>query len=347
MRKLSKKDKDVIVIMSIGVMFGLAYPFFVDHLAKGPMINGLVIGILGSGFIVLNEVILNKTKIRKLKFRNLVIYKTLVYSSFLSIIVLVVVTISRAYFAEMTIREYIDAGPFHYFIFEDDFLFIVLYALIATLIFIFTYQMSRKMGQGVLWGFITGKFHQPKEGDYVFMYVDISGSTKIAEDLGDLEYNKFLNKFFFDITESITKNYGKIYRYIGDEVCITWKANKEFKLDQAIKTYYNAKDAIEAEGENYKKKFGFVPEFTAGVHHGNVVVGEIGEIKSQICFIGDALYETSLIEKACRKFNSKLLISKALANVYSIKSPAQLVEKGEVEFNGNSKHLVYEPVLSA
>lgn len=344
MRKPSKKDKDAIVIILIGVMFGLAYPFFLDHYAKGPMINGLVIGVLGSGFIVLNEVVLNEKNIRKLKFRNLVMYKTLLYSSFLSITVLVVVTISRAHFAEMTLREYIDADLLHYFIYEDDYLFIVLYALIATLIFIFTYQMSRKMGQGVLWGFVTGKFHQPKEGDYVFMYLDISGSTKIAEDLGDLEYNKFLNKFFFDITESITKNYGKIYRYIGDEVCITWKANKTFNLDRAIQTYYNAKDAIEAEGANYKKTFGFVPKFTAGVHHGNVVVGEIGEIKSQICFIGDVLYETSIIEKACKTFNSKLLISHALANVYSINSSMKLIEKGEVQFNRHYTHTVYEVV---
>jgi adenylate cyclase len=346
MRPLSKKDNDAIVIMTIGVLFGMAYPLFTDHLAKGPLINGLVIGILGSGFIVLNEIILNKKRIRQFKFRNLVLYKTMVYSTFLSIIVLVVVTISRSIEQHMTVREFIDAGKLHFFIYEDDYLFIVLYALIATLIFIFTYQMSRKMGQGVLWGFVTGKFHQPKEGNFVFMYLDLSNSTKIAEELGDLEYNMLLNKFFFDITESITKNYGKIYRYIGDEVCITWRANSKFKLEQAIQTFYNAQDAITAESKSYEKKFGFVPEFTAGVHCGNVVVGEIGEIKSQICFIGDALYETSLIEKACRTYNSKLLVSEALTNAYSINPSMKLSEKGNVQFNGDSKHKVYEPILN-
>ena len=346
MRALTKKDRDAFVIMTIGVMFGLAYPLFVDHLNKGPMINGLVIGILGSAFIVLNEIILNQKRIRQFKFRNLVLYKTMVYTSFLSVIVLVVVTISRSIEQHMTVSEFINAGKLHYFVYEDDYLFIVLYALVATLIFIFTYQMSRKMGQGVLWGFVTGKFHQPKEGEYVFMYLDLSNSTKIAEELGDFEYNKLLNKFFFDITESITKNYGNIYRYIGDEVCITWKANSKFKLEQAIRTYYNAKDAIAADSKSYMKKFGFVPEFTAGIHYGKVVVGEIGEIKSQICFLGDALHETSQIEKACRRFNSKLLISQALTKVYPINPSMNLVEKGGVQFNGQGKHLVYEPIIT-
>ncbi len=347
MRTLSKKQKDAIVIMTIGVMFGLVYPLFVDHLAKGPMINGLIIGLLGSGFIVLNEIVFNLKRIRQLKFRNLVLYKTLIYSFFLSITVLVVVVISRSIEEHMTVSEFIDSGKLHYFIYEDDYLFIVLYALIATSIFIFTYQISRKMGQGVLWEFITGKFHQPKEGEYIFMYLDLKNSTKIAETLGDLEYNKLLNKFFFDITESITKNYGKIYRYVGDEVCITWKANRKFKLNQAINTYYGAKEAIASDHKSFERQFGFVPEFTGGIHYGKVVVGEIGEIKSQICFIGDVLHETSLIEKACRQFDSKLLISQALTNFYSIDPSMSLLERGQVEFNGKEKQIVYEPIKNA
>jgi len=345
MQTLSKKNKDAIVIMTVGLIFGMAYPLFTDHLDTGPLINGLVIGILGSGFIVLNEIILNQKRVRQFKFRNLIMYKTLVYSTFLSIIVLVVVTMSRSIEQSLTVKEFIDAGQLHFFVFEDDYLFIVLYALVATTIFIFTYQMSRKMGQGVLWGFVTGKFHQPKEGNYVFMYIDLSGSTEIAEKLGDLEYNKLLNKFFFDITESITKNYGKIYRYIGDEVCFTWKASKKFKLNQAIQTFYDAKKAISAESKSYVNKFGFVPKFTAGVHYGAVVVGEIGEIKSQICFIGDALYETSVIEKACRNFDASLLISEKLKTMYSVNSQTLLDAKGEIDLNGEVKQMVYEPLI--
>jgi len=58
------------------------------------------------------------------------------------------------------------------------------------------------------------------------MFIDLNDSTTIAEKIGDIEYNKFLNNFFYDITDSIIENYGRIYRYVGDEVVVSWKLKK-------------------------------------------------------------------------------------------------------------------------
>ncbi|MCT4623481.1 MAG: hypothetical protein N4A46_07645 [Schleiferiaceae bacterium] len=337
MSHLSKKQKDIITIFSVGIAFGFAYPLNSDGLEKaGPIINGFVIGLLGSGFIVLNEIIINKNWIRKMNFRALVAYKTLIYFSFFALLIPIVVSITRSMDLNLSLKEFVDQGHLDFFLFHDDYHIILLYALFGTLLFIFTYQMSRKMGQGVLFGFITGKYHKPREQKLITMFIDMNDSTNIAEKLGDEQFNLLLKNFFFDITDSITNNYGNIYRYVGDEIAITWKADNSFKSDLLANTFYQAKNALEARYGFYQRKFGLRPRFTAGCHYGKAIVGEIGEIKSQICILGQVMFETTAIEKSCKTFDAEFLMSDKLLRKYPINNTYEANHKGDVELNGKS-----------
>ncbi|MGI9551623.1 MAG: hypothetical protein ACR2MT_10515, partial [Aurantibacter sp.] len=82
-------------------------------------------------------------------------------------------------------------------------------------------QVNDKFGQGMLWAFITGRYHRSKKEQRVFMFVDLIGSTSIAEKLGNTSYYDLLKNFFADITDSIIYNGGNIYQYVGDEVVIS------------------------------------------------------------------------------------------------------------------------------
>ncbi|MBK7871554.1 MAG: hypothetical protein IPJ74_13215 [Saprospiraceae bacterium] len=46
-----------------------------------------------------------------------------------------------------------------------------------------------------------------------------------------------------------------------------------------------------------------MPRFSASFHSGRVITGEIGDIKSQIVYHGELLYQLSVIEKLHGKFD--------------------------------------------
>ena len=310
---VSRKAKDSLIILLLGTLGALLFSLMDGDLSNpGRMIGAVIVGIAGSGIIVLNEIWLAKPFLRKMKFRTVIIYKSVLYTAFFAIVILLVVAFERSVEAGVSFFNYLGSDSFNNLVWKEDLHIMIIFALAATSGFILVYQVSRKMGQGVLWNFISGRYHKPREEERIFMFMDLTNSTSLAEDLGDIEYNKLLNDFFFDITESIISNYGEIYRYVGDEVAVSWRPSKGLKNAHCIRAFFDAKKAIHSNREKYLTLYGLVPTFTAGFHIGHVVVGEIGEIKSQISFIGNVMYETGEIEKSCKKNSVSTLISEPL-----------------------------------
>ena len=94
--------------------------------------------------------------------------------------------------------------------------------------------------------------------------------------MGDMKFNNLLKDFFLDITDSILMHGGKIYRYVGDEVVVSWSMNKGIDNARVIRTFFHAQQAVLENKQNYLDKYGFFPTFTASFDFGKVVVGEIG-----------------------------------------------------------------------
>ena len=173
------------------------------------------------------------------------------------------------------------------------------------------------------------------------MFLDLNRSTHIAEKLGEIEYNKLLNMFFFDITDSILNTYGEIYRYVGDEVVVTWPLKRGLRNANCIRTFFLAKQAIRKEREKYLLAYGLLPEFTAGYHCGNVIVGEIGDVKSQIVFNGDVLYTTGTIEKKCKELEVEMLVSDNLIKRITLPAIYDMTKAGELTTEAQEKITLY------
>ena len=75
---------------------------------------------------------------------------------------------------------------------------------------------------------MTGKFYKPREENRIFMFVDLKGSTTIAEKIGHKKYSLLLQDCFRDFS-IVAKYNAQIYQYVGDEVVVSWKAeNKNY-----------------------------------------------------------------------------------------------------------------------
>jgi len=176
-------------------------------------------------------------------------------------------------------------------------------------------SMNDKFGQGLLWDFIKGKYHTPREETRVFMFVDLKSSTTIAEKLGNEKYYNLLRDFYADITDAIIYNKGEVYQYVGDEIVISWMLENGIENSNCVKCYFDMQEAIQNLKDKYLKKYDLIPEFKAGLHYGKVIAGEIGIIKRDITFSGDVLNTAARIQSQCNEHDVTILSSNELLDL--------------------------------
>ena len=72
---------------------------------------------------------------------------------------------------------------------------------------------------------------------------------------------------------------------------------------------FRLRTRIADRGEEYRSRFGVLPELRTALHAGPVVAGEMGDSKLEIVLLGDTVNTTARIEQACceldRPFSSR------------------------------------------
>lgn len=194
------------------------------------------------------------------------------------------------------------------------FIVIMVYLLVNTLLLNFIRQVSKKFGPGNLIHIFLGSYYQPVEEDRVFIFLDLKSSTLYAERLGHIKYSQLIQDCFYDITPVVDNYKAEIYQYVGDEVVLSWKTDDRMGYQNAILLFFAFKDKIRDRSDHYLKKYGFLPEFKAGINAGRVTVAEVGVIKKEIAYHGDVLNTASRIQEQCNVHNRLLLCSEYFVN---------------------------------
>ena len=203
-------------------------------------------------------------------------------------------------------------------------------------------KIYEKFGPDLLFSMFLGKYHRPHEVHRVFMFLDLTNSTPIAEKLGHTRFFALLRDFYNDITDSILNSHGNIYQYVGDEIIISWPLLKgSSRIPNCIACFFWIEEAIVKKEQYYLNEYGLVPSFKAALHQGKVVVGEIGIIKKEIVFSGDILNTTSRMMEQCKIYNQKFIISRDVLDI-TLKSNNNhyLIDSlGKLSLRGKSKAL--------
>ncbi|HEX6891546.1 MAG TPA: adenylate/guanylate cyclase domain-containing protein [Chryseolinea sp.] len=310
---LKPAAKEAIIIIVSCCFLGLCYALLWDrHDTIVPLINGIIIGLACGMSVALGEYVLFKSIGRRLNFISIFFLKIVFYVCLLSFSIFSVILTSRSIEYKQDLITTFYGEPFQHLLYKEDFHIMVIYAIVMMAVIIFTKQMSRKMGQRVLFNYITGKYTRPYYEERIFMFIDLDSSSSLAETLGDLRYHQFLNEFYYDITDDIVDAHGEIYQYVGDEVVVTWKLERGLDSGNCILAYFKIVEKIEKVKEKYIARFGTYPRFKAAVHCGQVIAAQIGDIKSEIVFHGDVVNTTSRIERLCSDLGERFLISKDL-----------------------------------
>ena len=206
----------------------------------------------------------------------------------------------------------------------------------------FMLQVNDKFGPGILWKFITGKYHHPRQEERIFMFLDLRSSTTIAEKMNSKKFFELMKEIFNDITEPILNSQGEIYQYVGDEVVVTWPAEKGLAENNCFQCFFRVQQALEERKEHYRREYDLLPSFKAGLHIGEATVGEIGVVKKDIVYSGDVLNTTSRIQAECNNNNVNLLLSSDLVERIQLNDEYQQMALGEISLKGKKdKVLLY------
>jgi class 3 adenylate cyclase len=186
---------------------------------------------------------------------------------------------------------------------------IVVLSLAFSVLFGTGFELTRLIGGRVLLNVVLGRYRHPTREERVLMFLDLAGSTALAEALGEVRMQELLTRFFFDIDPPIVAHGGEVHAYVGDEVIVSWPLTAQVAEGRCLDCFFAIGDRIDALAEAYRRAFGTVPRFRAALHAGPVVISECGDSRRQIAYFGDTLNVTERLQQHCKTVGRPLLVS--------------------------------------
>jgi adenylate cyclase len=190
-------------------------------------------------------------------------------------------------------------------VFRTSIVFSFVMALVANVLI----EMGGLLGYGTLKNLLTGRYVQPRREQRAFLLIDMKNSTGLAERLGPVHFHELLNDFFRDIASAALECEAEIHKYVGDEAILTWSGAAALGNGDCLACPFIVHDLIEANRQRYLSRYGAVPEFRAASHFGEIVTGEMGDVRREIAYVGDTLNVAARLLEAAKEVGRDVLVS--------------------------------------
>lgn len=217
-----------------------------------------------------------------------------------------------------------------------DFWNAALFAAIAAVAVNFVVEVGNLLGARTFSNFVTGRYHAPVEESRFVLFVDIVGSTGLAERLGGIGIHRFLDRTFRVLTESVVDHRGEVLDYVGDELIVTWPERGGAVDGRPLQCFLAMRAALEDAAPRFAREFGAAPRVRGSLHFGPVIIGEIGDIKRAIVFNGDVMNTAARLEQLSRDVEGGFLASAAAIARLGDAFPNILHARGRVPIRGRA-----------
>lgn len=311
----------------IGAVYGMilspAGTFMAVSMLIG-ILNGVVIaGSLGAIEIFLLREGSSMNRLAHLPFIVVVVLKTLVYGTIVTALVLG---------APMLVPQ---ARPQalnpHIAVVSIGF------SLATTVIFVIVLQASALLGRRTFRNLVIGRYRQPRAERRFFLFVDVVGSTAIAERLGPLEAHRFLAAVFSATAEPVAACRGEIYQYIGDEIVVSWTEEEGRQDARPLRCFFLMEESLRNLREKFRARFAAEPGLRAALHLGEVIAGEVGEQRRAIVYHGDVMNTAARLEQATRDLGCRFIASDVAIQALQAPPDLQLSDLGALALRGRKE----------
>jgi adenylate cyclase len=219
---------------------------------------------------------------------------------------------------------------------SGNFWFGFIYSAVLSVLMNLVFGIANLIGPRALMNFITGRYHAPVEENRFVLFVDIAGSTGLAERLGGIGIHRFLDRTFRLLTIAVVDYRGEVLNYVGDEVIVTWPERGGAVDCRPLRCFVAMRDELSRASSQFEREFGASPRIRGSLHFGSVIVGEIGDIKRAIVFNGDVMNTAARLEELSRNVEGGFLASRAAMARFNSAPPFAVRDLGQLPIRGRA-----------
>jgi len=182
------------------------------------------------------------------------------------------------------------------------------------------------------------------------LFSDIRGFTAKSEVLPVEQLLNELNQYLETMVGVIFEQHGTVDKFIGDAIMATWGELGSMTPQQQVERALTAANGMLTALDKFNQGHDASPEQSIrigiGIHHGDVLVGEIGSMqRADFTVIGDAVNLSSRLEALTSKLNLKLIVSEEIIRLSSSTHQSQFHYIGTFVVKGReAKVKLYTPV---
>ncbi len=318
-----------IVLAVVGLLAGVAYRYFADDAAEATLANYLRSGFHGMGLALSGWAVHLYFTSRSSEWvrRWPLVVEIVVQSvAMATVVATVAMGLQAALYDNRIEAAWLIAG----------FPRIVGIAFVMSVLIGAVFELTRLVGGRVLFNVILGRYRRPTREERVLLFLDLVGSTSLAESMGELRMHDLVTRFFFDIDKAILAHGGEVHAYVGDEVIVTWRLAAQMSERHYLDCFFAIQDRIAERADLYRREFGVVPNFRAGLHTGSVVISECGDSRRQIAYFGDTMNVTARLQEHCKEVGRALLVSADLLRLVHPGSDLVVEALGPTQLRGRA-----------
>jgi adenylate cyclase len=219
---------------------------------------------------------------------------------------------------------------------HESFWINVVYAFAFLVLANLVLGIANIIGSRAFLNFIIGRYHSPVIENRFVLFVDIAGSTGLAERLGGLAIHRLLDRTFRLLTLAVIDYRGEVLNYVGDEVIVTWLESGGAVDCRPLRCFMAMRDELSRASSQLDSEFGVVPRIRGSLHFGPVIVGEIGDLKRAIVFNGDVMNTAARLEELSRGVDGGFLMSRAAMDRFSSAPPFAVRDLGRLPIRGRA-----------
>jgi adenylate cyclase len=297
--RLERQARLVATIVGASAMAGLIYAVIQGDRTVAGLVSAMAYGVAISLILSAFEIVSAQNGtlrdwIGGLPFTASLLLRSVVYAAVILSVQLVSMGIGAGQFGPETARDFWNGA---------------LFAALVSVAINFVVEVGNLLGPRTFSNFVTGRYHTPVEESRFVLFVDIVGSTGLAERLGGIGIHHFLDRTFRALTESVVDYRGEVLGYVGDELIVTWPERGGAVEARPLRCFLAMRLALAAAAPWFEREFGAAPRVRGSLHFGPIIIGEIGDIKRAIVFNGDVMNTTSRLEQLSREVDGGFLAS--------------------------------------
>jgi adenylate cyclase len=324
--RLERKLRALAVIIVAGTIAGLAVNLAQGRTSPSAMMVGTIYGLLlcvaigGVELFVLDG--LMRDWLSRLSFTVNLIVRSTIYAA-------IIMIIQGFHLGEVIAGLPVDT-------FGQNFWSGFISAAVISVLMNLGFGIANIIGPRAFLNFVSGRYHSPIEENRFVLFVDIAGSTGLAERLGGVAIHRFLDHTFRLLTLAVVDYRGEVLNYVGDEVIVTWPERGGAVDCRPLQCFVAMRDELSRASSQFEREFGATPRIRGSLHFGPVIVGEIGDVKRAIVFNGDVMNTAARLEELSRKVEGGFLASRAAMDRFSSAPPFAVRDLGQLPIRGRA-----------